>query len=95
MLLIGDFIEAGVIEMPSASSWAEFVTAVDKGGLKGLQNLGLLESNASSANVQMAFIGLHNYIIHTISQKNLELMGYNVVMLEHGLCKMNRVEQFL
>jgi hypothetical protein len=95
LLLIGDFIESRVIEMPSAKCWGEFVGMVGMGALKGLQNLGLLKSKASSTDVQIAFTGLHDYIIDTISQDDLELMGYNVVMLEHGLCKLNRVGRLL
>jgi hypothetical protein len=91
LLVCGDLIEAGVIAMPTIEDWANLIYDVGKGATKGLQRLGLVGETFTRPDVINAFKKLDNFLDQNISSDDRDLMGYNIVMLEHSLCKFTRV----
>jgi hypothetical protein len=91
LLICGDLIEAGVMEMPSIKEWAHLVFKVGKGAAEGLIRLNLLPRKYSEDQIFQAFDGLHRFLLENISDADRALMGYNIIMLEHGLCKFTRL----
>jgi hypothetical protein len=87
LLIVGDLIEAGVIRVPSPDEWGSLVVDVDKGAKKGLRDLKLIDANAPPHTVVQEFKALNNFILERLTLEQREAMHYNVVMLEHGLCK--------
>jgi hypothetical protein len=87
LLIVGDLIEAGVIRMPSPEEWGMLVVAVNKGAKKGLGDLKLINSNTPDHRIVQEFKALDDFLLANLTQEQKEVMHYNVVMLEHGLCK--------
>jgi hypothetical protein len=95
LLLLGDLVEGNVLDMPDAFEWGEIVANVKKGAAKGLDKLGLLPPKSKASDIQHAFVALHEHIMANVSMEDRTVMGYNVIMLEHALCKRNRVSKYL
>ena len=87
LLIVGDLIEAGVIQVSSPDEWGSLVVDVDKGAKKGLRNLKLIDANAPPQTVVQEFKALNDFLLERLTSEQREAMHYNVVMLEHGLCK--------
>jgi hypothetical protein len=87
LLIVGDFIEAGVLQVPSPEEWGRLVFDVNKGAKKGLTDLKLIGSNAPLHAVVQEFKTLNDFLLERLTLEQREVMRYNVVMLEHGLCK--------
>ena len=86
-LIVGDLIEAGVIQISSLDKWGSLVVDVDKGAKKGLRDLKLIDANTPLHTVVQEFKALNNFILERLTLEQREAMHYNVVMLEHELCK--------
>jgi hypothetical protein len=93
LLIVGDLIEAGVIRMSSPDEWGLLVVAVNKGAKKGLEDLGLINTNSPNPTIVQEFKALNDFLLEKLTQEQKEIMHYNVVMLEHGLCKHPRFVQ--
>lgn len=93
LLIVGDLIEAGVIRVSSPEEWGLLVVAVDKGAKKGLKELKLINANAPNRTIVQEFKALNHFLLAKLTQEQKEIMHYNVVMLEHGLCKHPRFEK--
>ncbi|KIJ91330.1 hypothetical protein K443DRAFT_14490, partial [Laccaria amethystina LaAM-08-1] len=93
LLMVGDLIEAGVIRMSSPDEWGLLVVAVNKGAKKGLKELGLINTNSPNPTIVQEFKALNDFLLEKLTQEQKEIMCYNVVMLEHGLCKHPRFVQ--
>ena len=91
LLVCGDLVESGVLVLPTNEDWASLIYIVEKGGTRGLQRILLLEEKFSQQDVIDAFQMLNAFLVQEISTSDRELMGYNIVMLEHALCKFTRV----
>lgn len=91
LLICGDLIEAGIIPMPSASVFGELIFKVGKGGKAGMEMFDLVSEGVNREDFGKAFASLDNYIERALGEEGKEAMGYNVVMLEHTLCKMKRL----
>jgi hypothetical protein len=91
LLVCGDLIELKVLTMPSTRDWAELIYDVQKGATKGLQCLCLLGETFTKEAVVDAFSELNAFLNANLSKVEQDMMGYNLVMLEHGLCKFTRI----
>ena len=87
LLIVGDLIEAGVIGVSSPDEWGLLVVAVNKGAKKGLTELGLINTNSPPRTIVQEFKALNNFLLQKLTQEQKDIMHYNIVMLEHGLCK--------
>ena len=87
LLIVGDLIEAGVIGVSSPDEWGLLVVAVNKGAKKGLTELGLINTNSPTRTIVQEFKALNNFLLQKLTQEQKDIMHYNIVMLEHGLCK--------
>ena len=91
LLVCGDLIELKILDMPPIEDWAGLIYDVQKGATMGLQSLALLGEAFTQEEVVNAFTRLNAFLIQNLSEEDMELMGYNMVMLEHGLCKFTRI----
>jgi len=89
--MVGDLALCGFIGMPTAEKMGELVARVGKSAKDGLKVLGLLPIDAEGERVKVAFVKLHGYIMANLDTCSRQDMGYNVVMLEHALCKYKRI----
>lgn len=91
LLICGDLVEAGVLEMPSVRMWAGLIFRVGKGAAKGLIRLNLVPKAYTEDQIYQAFNGLNNFLMEKLSDIDRATMGYNIIMLEHALCKFTRI----
>jgi hypothetical protein len=91
LLICGDIVEAGVLSMPSAHEWAEVIAKVGKGGKAGMEACGLVEERCDLGEFCAAFVSLDQALQIELGADEKEAMGYNVIMLEHALCKISRI----
>lgn len=93
-LLTADYVYAGLVDMPSVSDMAYFINTIKGGALAGLQSVGLLPSDRfdeSHQSVLAALRSLNHYVLQSFTDEELDLMGYDIIMLEHALCKFRRL----
>jgi len=76
--------------MPSPEEWGMLVVAVNKGAKKGLWDLKLINTNTPDHTIVQEFKALDDFLLANLTQEQKEVMHYNVIMLEHGLCKQPR-----
>ena len=91
LLICGDLIEAGLIPMPSSMEFRELISKVGKGGKEGMTLIGLVKSSCKGEDICKAFQALDLALQHELTEDEKEVMGYNVIMLEHTLCKIKRL----
>ena len=91
LLICGDLIEAGVLDMPSASDWAESIDKMGKGSKEGMVACGLVGPDCDRDGFCKAFVSLDNALQAELTKEEKDRMGYNIVMLEHALCKIKRI----
>ena len=90
LLICGDLIETGLVLMPSAREYGELIFKVGKGSCEGMMVTGLAKNGAKKEELCEAFVALDLALRQELSEKEKETMGYNIVMLEHSLCKIKR-----
>ncbi len=91
ILICGDLIEAGIIPMPSSHEFGQLVYKVGKGAKDGMLMFGLTRGGGDGEDFCKAFTLLDDYVESALGAEEKKAMGYNVVMLEHALCKMKRL----
>ena len=91
LLVCGDLIELKILEIPAIKDWAELIYDVQKGATLGLHSLALIGETFTKEDVIDAFTKLDSFLVQELSDDDKLLMGYNMVMLEHGLCKFTRI----
>ena len=91
LLICGDLVEAGIITMPSSQEMGELISRVQKGARAGLETFELVSKGANGNEVCQAFVSLDAALQHLLQMEEKVAMGYNVIMLEHVLCKMKRL----
>jgi hypothetical protein len=90
-LICGDLIEADIVPMPSSYELGKLIYKVGMGGKKGMEGLKLVSKGDMEGFFCKAFALLDAYIEKTLGVEEKKAMGYNVVMLEHTLCKIQRL----
>jgi hypothetical protein len=91
LLICGDLVEAGILDMPSAREWAESIDKMGKGSKWGMEMCGLVGSGCKRDEFCLAFQSLDQALQTELSNDEKKAMGYNIVMLEHALCKFKRI----
>ena len=91
MLICADLVEAGILPMPPAKEWADSVAKMAMGSKAGMENCKLVKKKSTREEFCLAFESLDEALRMELTMEEKETMGYNVVMLEHALCKINRI----
>lgn len=91
LLICGDLIEAGILPMPSIEDWSGLIHRLGKGAKAGMEMFGLIRKDGSKEEVREAFASLDLALRRKLRTDEKETMGYNIIMLEHTLCKIKRL----
>jgi len=91
LLICGDLIEAGILSMPAAEEWGGLIHTLKMGSKESMERLGLIRKGASKLEVSKAFTSLDLALHQELKKEEKEAMNYNVIMLEHALCKIKRL----
>lgn len=90
-LLTADYVYGGKVKMPSVEEMGEVIHGINKGAVGGLRLLGYFGADRPSrALVIAAFRHLYNYLLEKLIARSVSLMTFDVIMLEHALCKLTR-----
>jgi hypothetical protein len=68
---------------------SEVITKINAGGLKGLIAISYLAGikKPSQEQVTVVFEHLYQYLEANLSERQKNLMGFGVLLVEHALCK--------
>lgn len=91
LLICGDLIEAGILPMPTAQEYGGLIFTLDMGAKDAMEKLGLISKKASKVQVVEAFTSLDLVLQQELKEEEKVAMYYNVIMLEHTLCKIKRL----
>ena len=87
LLICGDLIEAGLVPMPSPEELGKLIFNLGKGAREGMIMIGLVKYKVNREELCKAFKSLDLTLQQELTRDEKEAMGYNVIMLEHTLCK--------
>jgi hypothetical protein len=87
LLICGDLAMAGFVEKPTVKQMAKLIFCLEKGALLGLERLGLVPPKATFEEVLTCFSFLYDYLDANLSHEDKLLIHFDVITLEHGLCK--------
>jgi len=93
LLICGDLVEAGLVPMPSPEELGELIFKVGKGAKEGMSLIGLVKDEVNREELCKAFASLDLALKQELTEDEKEAMGYNVIMLEHTLCKIKRLQK--
>jgi hypothetical protein len=92
-LLAADYAYAGIVDMPTCDEMGKIIFMIKGGGRNGLRLLRLLSSDsASELQCISAFRCLHTYLSDCLSIEERVAMHFDVIMVEHALCKLTRLD---
>lgn len=91
LLICGDLVESGILLMPSVQEWAGLIHKLGMGAKAGMELFGLTPKGSTKEEVCNAFMSLDLALQNELRPDEKERMGYNIVMLEHALCKIKRL----
>ncbi|KAF6741898.1 hypothetical protein DFP72DRAFT_1082988 [Ephemerocybe angulata] len=100
-LLACDVAYAGLCCYPSLGEVAQAVYDNDAGALKGLRYLGLVGSAGERRNrqtipaIEAGLQEVMKFVIEGYSEKEREEMGFDIICVEHLLCKLSRNHRLL
>jgi hypothetical protein len=77
--------------MPSAREWAESIDKMGKGSKSGMVKCGLVREGCKREEFCGAFASLDQALQIELTNEEKDAMGYNIIMLEHALCKIKRI----
>lgn len=86
-------METGILPMPSTKEWAESIVKMGKGSKDGMELCGFVGKNSSQEDFCSAFESLDQALQRELQDEEKEAMGYNIIMLEHTLCKIKRISK--
>lgn len=87
LLIRVDLIEASTMQMPTSYELGWLIYKVGKGERDRMLVCGLVKEGGNEEDFCKAFTSLDAYIESTLGEEEKIAMNYNVVMLEHTLCK--------
>ncbi|KAJ7763760.1 hypothetical protein B0H16DRAFT_1311070 [Mycena metata] len=100
-LLAGDFSYTGVVQSPTVDDVGEIIRGINKGGVKGLELLGLVRPRekgtgrafkmASMVEVKAGFSKLQGFLDTKLTAAQKAHMIFDPIMSENSLCKLTRV----
>ena len=76
--------------MPSAEDWGFLVASLKLGAERALLKLGIPSDSNPNA-TQKAFVDLDRYMLKALTKEEHKAIKYNIITLEHSLCKYQRV----
>jgi len=79
------------VPMPSPEELGELIFKVGKRAKDGMAKIGLVKDKANREELCKAFTSLDLTFKQELTKDEKVAMGYNVVMLEHTLCKIKRL----
>ena len=91
LLICGDLIEAGILPMPTSNEWGGLIFTLNMGAKGAMEVLNLTRKQASREEVTEAFTSLDSALQQELEEEEKATMNYNVIMLEHTLCKIKRL----
>ena len=91
LLICGDLIEADILSMPTAHEWGGLIYSLGMGAKDAMEMLGLIGKKSSKREVSNAFASLDLALRQELTEEEKAAMNYNVIMLEHALCKIKRL----
>lgn len=91
LLICGDLVEANILPMPPAREWAESIVKMGKGSKAGMEMCGFIGEDSNQEQFCSAFASLDQALQTELRAEEKTTMGYNIIMLEHALCKINRI----
>jgi len=91
LLICGDLIEANILPMPTAHEWGGLIFTLNMGAKGAMEMLRWVGKKTSKVEVTEAFVSLDLSLREELDEEEKEAMGYNVIMLEHTLCKIKRL----
>jgi hypothetical protein len=91
LLICGDLVEAGILDMPTARDWAISIDKMGKGSKHGMEACQLVKTDCAREEFCNAFVSLDKALQTELTKEEKDAMGYNIIMLEHALCKIKRV----
>ena len=91
LLICGDLVEAGILDMPSASDWATSINKMGKGSKAGIDTCGLVKKGCRREEFCKVFASLDNALQTELTKEEKDAMGYNIIMLKHALCKIKKI----
>jgi hypothetical protein len=91
LLICGDLIEAGLVLSPSPREFGELIFKVGKGAKACMIMIGLIRNDSNGEDFGKAFESLDLVLRQKLTEDEKKTMGYNIVMLEHTLCKIKRL----
>lgn len=94
-LLTADYVAAGLVGPPSFDAMAGLIVDISKGALQGLRDLGLLPQSRThkvgKPDVELALQKLWAYLEEHLEEEVKTQFNFNLVFLEHALCKFTRL----
>jgi hypothetical protein len=91
LLICGDLVESGLVLMPSPNEFGELIFSVGRGAKDGMILIGLVKDSVSKDEFCEALESLYLSLQQELTEDEKEVMGFNIVMLEHTLCKIKRL----
>ncbi|KAF8173421.1 hypothetical protein K438DRAFT_1772224 [Mycena galopus ATCC 62051] len=99
-LLAADFSYAGAVMAPDVSTVAKIIRDINKGGMKGLEQLELIPNRplgsknspkmGNVVEVKAGFSKLYSFLDLNLSEASKTRMCFDAIMVENGLCKWTR-----
>ncbi|KAH9917797.1 uncharacterized protein B0H18DRAFT_883403, partial [Fomitopsis serialis] len=89
-LLASDYVYVDKVEMPTVDEMAGLVSGLKAGAWSGLERLELISGSASPEDVVQAFKLAYNYLDSALSEEVKRDIKFDVIMVEHTLCKVKR-----
>jgi len=77
--------------MPTAHEWGRLIYTLKMGANGAMEMLGLISKKASRVEVAEVFTSLDRVLQKELQEEEKVAMKYNVIMLEHALCKIKRL----
>jgi hypothetical protein len=88
--LINDYVECGLVQEPTIEEMATLICKLKMGGSRGLQALGY--DVGSPTRVLDALRSLRSDLMNALTAEERLAMGFGVIMIEHSLCKLGRLD---
>ncbi|KAJ6452343.1 hypothetical protein C8R47DRAFT_1229446 [Mycena vitilis] len=100
-LLAADFSYTGVVQPPTATEVGEIIRGINKGGVRGLELLGLVRERehgngrafkmGNADEIKAAFCRLYGFLNNKLSAAQKAHIVFDALMTENSLCKLTRV----
>lgn len=94
-LLAVDLVYAKRVLPPTPEELGGIIADMNLGSRCGLRVTHQIRQKADKSEVAQAFAALHSYLLAQFSPAEQALMGLDIFMVEHLLCKFQRVDRYL